>query len=180
MQDSQEIRIPLNKSRMFELLLYSLLFVAGGLWFLFNPSKFGSPFLIFPLGIVTVVFFGYIGSSIAIKLFDTTPALVISDKGIMNNSSGFSKQVVTWPEITGFNISVVNNQRFLNVFVKNPRKYIKNEKGIIKKMMLRMNMRYYNTVIAIPLKTLKYNSEELLLLLTNRHAECTSKGGMEI
>ena len=91
------------------------------------------------------------------KMFDKTPGLIVNDKGIYDNASGISVGFIPWNDIVEIKETVVINQSFVNIVVKNPDKYIETQKNIFKRKLVQINYNFFGTVIAIP--SVSINSE---------------------
>lgn len=82
MTQSEQIEIPLSKTKILMTLLGSITFVGLGLWFLINPPKisnpiFGNPTYILIVGLASILFFGFVAVTIFRKLSDKKPGLII-------------------------------------------------------------------------------------------------------
>lgn len=106
---------------------------------------------------------------------DNSPGLIISDKGVVDNSGGISAGFVPWTDITAIKESRAFNQRFINLVVKNPQDYISRQKSFIKRKFLQSNYSSFGTVISISANGLKCNYEELKVSLENEFAEFNIK-----
>lgn len=159
-----------------------MMFVIIGLWFIIKPphisnSFFGNPTKLFIVGSLSILFFGYIGFWIFKKLFDKAPGLLISKEGIMNNSSGFSKQFIPWTDILSFNITSVQRQTFVNIVVRNPEDYINREKNFMKRKLMKMNLDQFGSVISISSNGLKCSWNELNRTLVQKFDEYKAENG---
>ena len=114
-----EIKIPLSKFKLVLLLLASLVFVAGGVLFIINPSTYTDSGInhhpkteISVVGYACVIFFGMGVVVFIIKLFDNKPGLLVDKYGITINpgSGSFSSSFVNWDDIDRFG----NNRYFPN------------------------------------------------------------------
>jgi hypothetical protein len=88
LETQNHTEIALSKNKLYLMLSGALLFVSMGVWFVVNPPAlkhglFSNPVLIVVLGVVTIVFFGFLGFSILRKLPDNKPGLIINDEGIL-------------------------------------------------------------------------------------------------
>lgn len=127
-----------------------------------NPEKFtrwrhSSSTMVLIVGILGVTFFGICLLFYARKMFDKTPGLIVNDKGIYDNASGISVGFIPWNDIVEIKETVVINQSFVNIVVKNPDKYIETQKNIFKRKLVQINYNSFGTVIAIP--SVSINSE---------------------
>lgn len=96
--------IPLNKTNMFFSFSGCLLFVIMGFYLLIKPPDAGTtwhPYAIKGFGGIVLLFFGIFAWAGARKLFDTTPALIIDENGITDNTTTAALGFVAWKDIAG-------------------------------------------------------------------------------
>jgi len=176
MQDSETIAIPLSKLKITVMLFGCLLFVIAGLSFVISPASFTSiicrsPTMIFISGCMGIVFFGFLGFSIFKKVIDNTPGLIISRDGITDNSSGVPAGFIPWSDIKAVKETVVANQRFINLIVKNPQDYIDRQQSAFKRKIMQKNYDIFGTEIGISANALKINYRDLKQILEKRVSE---------
>ncbi|MBC7937260.1 MAG: hypothetical protein H7Y86_18095 [Rhizobacter sp.] len=180
MNDKSAVEIQLSKSKLTLMFLGSIIFVGLGIWFLIDPTRFISPFhrstsFIFIAGLASILFFGFVGFYLFKKLFDKNFGLVISDDGIIDNSSGLSAGFIPWTDIEAIKETRVANQQFINLVVKNPQVYIDRQTSSVKRWAMRKNYKSFDTAIGISANGLKYNYEDLKALLHKKFQEYKSK-----
>lgn len=89
------------------------------------------------------------------KLIGNSHALIIDEKGIVDNASGVSAGLVEWKDITEtFIPSIDTSQQFIFIHVKNPKHYIERKRNIVSKLFMKANYKFYGTPITIPTKML--------------------------
>jgi hypothetical protein len=172
----KDIKIPLRKTRIFLMLLGSILFVVVGVFGMINPAKyvtflFRNPVFIFISGFASVLFFGFTTFSIIKKLFQTSMGLIINDEGIIDNSSGVSAGMIFWKDIEYIDYFAVLNQKFIRIIVKNPDEYINRQTSLVKRKMMTANYKNQGSPIQISANTLKINFKKLYELLQNNFSE---------
>lgn len=170
MSENQQIEIKLSKSKIVLLFFGCLIFCILSILFILNPEKFiswrhSSSTMVFIAGILGVLFFGICLLYYSRKIFDKTPGLIINDKGIYDNASGISAGTIPWNDIVEISETIVVNQSFINIVVKNPDEYIERQKNIFKRKLVQINYRSFGTVIAIPSVALKCEFNELKRIL---------------
>lgn len=168
MKITDEKIIELSKLKLLLLATGAIAFVALGIWmFQLHPSEieshhlFTSTFIVHGIGVVSIGFFGLCGLFWMRKFFDKKPGLVLSEAGVIDNSSGVSAGFIPWSEIVGFDIFEIQNQKTLIVMVVNPERYIE-VGGSIKRALNRMNFKLCGSPIAITSNSLKIGFQELL------------------
>lgn len=175
-----QIEIPLSKKKMILTLIGAITFVILGFWFLLSPPKIdhpvlGNPTMIAVTGLASVLFFGLAGMTIAKKMTDNKAGFVITDEGIIDNSSGVSVGVVKWTDIQDIQQSNVMSQRFLTLVVQNPQEYIDRETSFLKRKAMQMNFNSYGSPISISANALDTDFEKLSELLKRKFAENQSE-----
>ena len=171
--EGQLIEIPLSKKKLTLMVIGSLIFVVIGILFVTNPEKYTStimrsPTIIFIAGIASILFFGLCFFFIVKKLGDSSPGLVISDEGILDNSSGVSAGQIKWTEIEDISVIEIHRQKLIMLQVKNPQDHIDKQTSGFKRKMMTMNYKIYGTPLSITSNGLKISFSELLSTLTEK------------
>lgn len=172
---SKQIEIPLSKIKLTLMLLGSIVFFGTGIGIMVHPAKidgsiFQNPTINFIFGIVTILFFGIAAIFAFKKLNDNSPGLIISDEGVVDNSSGISTGFIPWTDITAIKETKVFNNRMINLVVKNPEEYISRQKSFIKRKIVQSSYNSFGTVISISANGLKCNQSDLKAILDNKFA----------
>ncbi|MFD2588920.1 MULTISPECIES: STM3941 family protein [Flavobacteriaceae] len=165
-----KVDVPLSKAKMTLIILGCLLFVALGVFMLFNAEEMQtrkfSPLWIMGFGGIAVLFFGGICISVIKKMFDKKPGLSIAENGIWDNSSGVSVGLIEWADVLGIRKVNSSGTRFLLIDVNNPEEYINNAKGAIKRQAMKANNKKYGTPVSISANglSIKFTALEELIL----------------
>ncbi len=178
----EQIEIQLSKSKLTLRTIGSIAFVVIGTWFVLNPSRFlsficRSTTIIFISGLASILFFGFVGFYLFKKLFDKKPGLIISNKGIVDNSGGLSAGFIPWSDIKEIKETIIANQKFISVIVKNPNHYIDRQSTRFKRWLMERNYKWYGSAIGISATGLKYNYDELKVLIQTCFRENKSTQG---
>lgn len=176
METPKQIEIQHSKLKLTLMFLGSIIFVGLGIWFVTIPTEtdnliLASPTLLFVVGFASILFFGFVGFSILKKLGDKSPGLIISEEGVVDNSSGVSVGFIPWTDILEIKETKVVNQKFINLVVKNPQEYIDRQQSLFKRKAMQINHNSYGTVIGISANGLKSNYKGLKLLIDNKFEE---------
>jgi uncharacterized membrane protein len=139
--------------------LGGILFVILGIFLIFlpffNDRLFPYPIVRIIIGIISILFFGFVTIIIFRKIFGRRPGLIINSTGIIDNSTGFSTKHIKWENIIGiksFNIIVV---KFIVVIINNPEEYFKRYKmGKLDYKMTGSPINIYTTVLKCKHKVL--------------------------
>jgi hypothetical protein len=181
MQDVETINIPINKVKMTFMLFGCLLFIVGGLGLVIFPAKFStgivkSETMIFLVGCLGIVFFGFVIFFIFKKIIDNSPGLIISADGITDNSTGVAAGFIPWSDIIAVKETVVASQKYINLVVKNPQEYIDRQNSAFKRKITQKNYDIFGTVIGISANSLKISYGELKGILEKRVSDVNNQG----
>jgi hypothetical protein len=173
MHDLETIEIPISKFKTILMLLGCLAFIIAGVCFVISPDTFLSPVarssaIIFIGGCLGILFFGFVGFSIFKRVIDNSPGLIISVDGIIDNSSGVPAGFIPWSDIIAVKETVVANQRFINLVVRNPQEYIHRQKSAFKRKIMQKNYDIFGTAIGISANSLKIDYSELKGIIEKR------------
>ncbi|ABB32808.1 hypothetical protein GeomeDRAFT_3412 [Geobacter metallireducens RCH3] len=165
--DDQRV-IELSKNKIFLLFLGAWVFVTIGIWLLQMDSaeiessrRFNSPLFVHAIGVMGILFFGFVGVSWANKLFRKESGLILSPAGIVDNSCGWSAGFIPWSEIVGLDIIQVQYQKIIIIKVTNPNKYIE-DRGIVKRVFNSANLKMYGSPITLTSSSLKISFNDLV------------------
>jgi hypothetical protein len=167
------IEIPLSKKKLTLMVIGSVMFVVLGILFVIDPDKYVSPIMrnptiIFIAGLASILFFGLCFFFIVKKLGDNSVGLVISDEGILDNSSGVSAGQILWADIEKISVIKIHRQKLIMLQVTNPQDYINKQTSGFKRKMMQLNYKMYGTPLSITSNGLKISFDELLSTLTNK------------
>jgi hypothetical protein len=175
MEQSNTIRIPFSKSRLVLMLIGATIFVALGIWFLSDAlgsnSLLGNRIIKVAVGLACVLFFSWVGYFISRKLFDSRPALIISDQGIVDQSSGTCAGFVPWADVLEIKEVRIARQVFINLVVRDPEIYIERQESTFRRRLMRANLKRFGTAIGISANGLQCSHRKLKLLLDARFLE---------
>ena len=162
----ETIHLYSSKKKAALLLVGCLVFVAGGIGMVLNPSptrRYSETF-VFCMGIIAILFSG-MGIFIAVwQLIKDRLALTINEKGLVINHR-FGQTVIDWYEIKGFSEYTLNRQKFVVIKLKNNNYYISKETNRFKKQVMNFNVNMYGSPYALTASIYKINHSELLALL---------------
>jgi len=149
--ENSEIKIFVNKYKIFFLCLGALLFVYAGFLMLMEDS-----FFINFLGVIGIIFFGYGVIKISLELLSKSPRLIVNEIGIFEYSMG----MISWNDITDISITHAARQKFITLHVKNPNDYMK-KLNMFGKLFASLNNVFYQSPIHISSAGLDINFNEL-------------------
>ena len=168
-----EIVIPISKQKIILLTIGALVFVGLGILFVTNPEKYTSPIMrnptvIFISGLASIIFFGLCTPFIFKKLLDKSPGLIITDQGILDNSSGVSAGQILWKDIDDIHVIKIQRQRMIILQVYNSQDYIDKQTSKFKRKMMTINMNMYGSPLFLTSNGLKISFDELYKTLTEK------------
>jgi hypothetical protein len=180
MNKSNTIKIHFSKGRLAGLLIGSSVFSALGIWFVADALTgnvlLGNPIVKVLTGCATVLFFGWVSFYLFKKVFSAHPAVIISNQGIVDNSSGTCAGFIPWKDIKEIKETKVGNRTYFNVVVKDPMVYIERADGSFKRKLMRINYKSYGMAIGISSAGLQCTHKQLRLLLDTRFSEFKMQG----
>lgn len=164
--DQEQLSIPLSKSKIVLLTVGSIAFVAAGIWLWSIAESQGrySPEFVQLISVVCIAFFGLCGAYGTAKLFDSKPGLVISRRGVFDNSSAVNAGWIEWEDINGFKVAQVQLTRFLVIVVDEPSKYLEGMSPL-KRMMMKLNSGMAGSPLTISSNSLSCEFSELKAIL---------------
>ena len=164
----QQTVIRLSKTKLALVILAASVFVALGCWMLMLSvaeieahRRFNSPIFVHGMGLVSIVFFGLAGLVGVRKLFDSSPGLILDERGITEQTSVFSAGFIPWSDISGIEVRQIHNQRILYLLLKDPEKFIATC-APVKRAMLKASKNFAASPVAITSSTLQISFDELV------------------
>jgi hypothetical protein len=170
MKEDDKIEITLSKGKLIKGLIASIVFVVLGFWILiYKPTvsnaMFDNPFVKYGSAVACLLFFGFAIFYFSFKLTDKKPGIVVSNNGILDNSSAVAAGLIPWKDIKQFAIAKVMKQEFLIIVINNPEFYINKQTNIFKKKGMQYNLNNYGSPLAISAIGLKCSLNELIEIL---------------
>lgn len=159
------LSIPMSKRKMALIALGAFVFATGGtamcvgglIWWPMGVEAIG-------IGAAAAIFFGPIGVFAMRRVFDPTPALIVDAEGIVDNSSAVASGRILWSEITGISTSEVVGQRFVNIHVADPSRFLARG-NVVQRYFRRMNSSMAGTPISISPNAVPLGFDDLNSLL---------------
>lgn len=168
-----KIEIPLRRNKLLLGIGGSILFITLG-FYLFMTVAYQQtryrPELVKCLGIAAIVFFSGTGIYGSRKMFDNNIGLIIDNNGITDNTNASSSGLIRWADITEIRTEQVMSTKFLLIYTNDPNGILERAKGLKRKLMAG-NMKMYGTPLSITSNTLKYDFNDLEILLKDRLKE---------
>lgn len=135
------IRLYSNKKKTLLMLIGSLLFVAGGIFFVMHPESFdGEPLITRMIGILCILFFCFAAIVFVRYLISNRLLLEITDQGL--HIVDIHKTFIEWQDISGFKEIAIYSTPIIIILIKNSKPVIDDEPNMIKKKMMQFNMNY--------------------------------------
>lgn len=157
-------------------LLGAFMFVIVGIWLVVKHKEMTSLFMKFPLailivGIISILFFGFLAIVIIKKLSTQSDGLIISSKGITDNSSGISAGFIPWTEITAITETSYAGQASVVIVMKNPEEFIASQKSSFKRKVMSANYKSFGAAVSISANSLVTTHKNLKKVLVEKLTE---------
>jgi hypothetical protein len=175
-QDSPQLDIPLSKGKNSLLILGALAFVACGVWLwnIADTDKRHDPTYTKVVSVVCIGFFGWCALIGVTKLLDRKPGLSLGERGITDNSSGFSCGLIEWEDIEGVDVAQVKATRILLIYVADPKAYL-SKMNPIKRLMMKLTQRMHGTPFSISSNSLSCEFSTLVTSIESRISKTKSQ-----
>lgn len=170
-EDKDEIVIGTNKSKSFIMTIIAFIFFAMALWAATEisvmPNGFDKIFLMTGVLFLIIVFGLAIISGIS-KMLVNNRGLLINDNGININIGPNQGQFIEWNEIKEMKLhSQSHEDMFLLVFIENPKRILKEAKGL-NRFLLKMNNISHKTPVSITSTWLNSDLIEIMEIINER------------
>lgn len=165
----EKIKIEISKRKLMVLLLGGIGFVFFSIWFIVKPADFvnfltRSEAIVFTVGVVGSIVFGFATIILFIKLFDKKPGLIIDQEGITDNTTVSPVGLILWNDITKIEVKKINSINILLIYLQNPTDYI-SKANWINRFGLKNNMKTYGTPVTITSLGMQCSFKELTNLV---------------
>lgn len=165
--ENRVVSIPVSKFKLVLLLLGAVGCVASAIW-IFYLSRYEPVhilILVRTVSLFCIIFFGLCGLYSTKKLLNSNPGLVLDSAGIIDNSGAVSVGRISWQDLEGINITWIQGQRFITLYVTDPQKYLQRG-GFLKRQVNALNYKLYSSPIHISANTLNISFNELIDLVS--------------
>jgi serine phosphatase RsbU (regulator of sigma subunit) len=112
---------------------------------------------------------GFLSIYAAKRWLDKGPGLEINKLGIIDNSGFVSAGNIFWSDVEEVNTNKILFSDCIIIKVKNPERYIRNQKNPFKRMWLRMENRYYGSPVNISTGGLKFKAKDLFRIVQQHY-----------
>ncbi|HRH65018.1 MAG TPA: STM3941 family protein [Bacteroidia bacterium] len=103
------------------------------------------------------------------SMLNKGPGLIVSNLGLLDNSGMVSAGMVFWTDVIEINKSRIFFSECILVKVKNPDRYIRNEKNVFKRFWLRTEYRRTGSPVNISSSGLAYKYNDLFRIIQDRY-----------
>jgi len=163
-----------TRRRLLLLLLGCIAFVAAGVWFILAAETIAassphfSASLIRPLGVVSILFFGYAGIVAIRQMLDARPRLILDDNGIFDRT--LATPVIPWGSILAAEIVAVKGNKFIALRIADEAERVA-ALPAIKRAMTAGNEGMGFARFNLNLSALDISAEQLLAIIHQQLAE---------
>lgn len=156
---SDELIVPASRVKLVATALGATGFVVAGAWLLLLAREKGVVFAV--IGLATVAFFGLCGLYAIRRLVRPTPAVVVNQRGILDNASALGVGFMRWDEIAELQEYRFRNQVFLGIVPTNLDALLAKQPAW-KRSAIRANLRLGAAPVNIPELLLPLKVSELV------------------
>lgn len=182
---NEKIVIYPKKTRVFSLLLGSVVLILGGVFIKCNPDLvkwffdiFLNPRLAILMTKVSVFisfyggvpFFSFGFVYLIYRLISSMPSLIINKKGLSKTASVINVGIIYWREIKNIFIHSIAGQKFLRIEIANPEDVL-GRLNFVKRFIMKMNFFEEKPFIDIPQSMVSRNLEQVLEIIENYKEE---------
>ncbi|MDQ1163164.1 hypothetical protein QE422_003532 [Chryseobacterium sp. SORGH_AS 447] len=169
------IKIPSSKRKKILLILGLLIVLILEIPLIINSENYTSTLFKSAIFIKITSIIGALITILALIIycsivFTKKMDIIISEKGIEDNSSYVSIGMIFWDDITSIKHIDVMSTKFLIINVRDPDKYI-NKQSNFKKKLLRRNLKTYGSPISISSNALSCDFNELEKIILKYYNE---------
>mgnify|MGYP003576158156 CR=1 FL=1 len=150
---------------------FLLFFVAGLVLFTIRPTE-GTP-LFRLLAIPLILLFGFTLISAYRKLNTQSPGLVVSPKGIIENSSFSPVGLISWRDIVNMYVQQARSTRWLMIEVRNPEQYFSQDNRLLH-FFQRLNSLFGGSAMFISTGLLDIEFDEMVVLVKEYYEKYNS------
>lgn len=113
--------------------------------------------------------FGFVTGYAIKRLAEKGPGLILNKLGIIDNSGLVSAGTIFWSDIEEVNSNKILFSDCIIIKVKNPRRYITNQKNLFKRIWLALELRYYGSPVNISVGGLKIKFKDLFRIVQQHY-----------
>ncbi len=121
------------------------------------------------INLILAVISGMVAGLCIKRLTDSGPGLVINSMGILDNSGLVSAGMVFWSDVVEVNTSKVVFSDCIIIKVKNPKRYISNQKNFFKRIWLEQEYKRNGSPINISISGLQFKFNDLFRIIQDRY-----------
>ena len=135
---SKPLEVYMGKGKLWLLGFGCMIFIAIGGW-IFSEYVNGNMMFIYGIvGLVCIILFAACLIYFVRKLFDHSPAVIIDDEGILDNSSYIAGGLIRWDDIHNIELYQLTGQKMIGIQLKDPDSYLESQQGL-KRQLIKIN-----------------------------------------
>ncbi len=179
MKSDEKIVIEISKRNTLIGTIVSLVLVLLAILVFVNAIKSGSSAVsVFDivLSVVTIIMFTFFFIVNLKKFFDKKAGIIISNKGIVDNSAASSlNTLISWKDISS--VDVISNffSKAIVIRIKDPKKYLEKAENHPLRKLISLNMKVANSPMSINTFGLAISQDELYKLISDKHKKFGAK-----
>ncbi|MEP7265868.1 MAG: STM3941 family protein [Bacteroidota bacterium] len=174
MSTVQDIEIPSRKRMLILILIVSLymgyIFFTNIYYDIIKSNSFSfSSIFSFSIYLLLGAVSGFIAVYTIKRLAEKGPGLILNKLGIIDNSGLVSAGTIFWSDIEEINSNKVLFSDCIIVKVKNPSRYVKNQKNLFKRIWLGLELRHYGSPVNISVGGLRIKFKDLFRIVQQHY-----------
>ncbi|MFI5202975.1 MAG: STM3941 family protein [Flavobacteriales bacterium] len=174
----QDIQLKKTKALILITSALVLLLMSAGIYVYSQTEVHGKQnvLIIETAAIAGIIFFALCTAYGVSRLFKTKTGLSINSMGFTDQSSFMAVGFVSWTDVTALKIIEIKKQKLIAVLLNNPQVYINQATGI-KKLLMKINNKLYQSPVLIPAGLLDISFDELAKLFNDHLNRYSKKHG---
>lgn len=163
---TDEVVVPLEKMKIFGLIVLGVLMVAVALWVGLLPAHATRyPVgLLRGIGVVGGGFFGLASLFHIVRLFDHGPGLIVDRQGIVDRTTYTSVGRIPWADIQGLRVGGRGLSKYLIVDVLDPDKFF-NHGNMLQRTLRAINSLFIGSPVWLTAKSLSVGFADMVALV---------------
>lgn len=177
----KRVEIFVHKRKMILFLVLAIILLAISIWMVFDDDGSFGLFGVIPVSNQAMGIFCSIVFAICIyffirKITRKLPVIVLDEKGIFEYLTQSSGVDIPWSAVSEVRTCMVVNHPFLAVSLYDPEIYLVQVNSNIKRKMLKLNQKRYDTPMMLSLRGIQIKPQELLGVIRGYLDAHTSAG----
>lgn len=132
------LEVYMGKGKLWMLGFGCFIFIGIGGWIFSEYLNGNMTFIYGIVGIVCMILFAACLCFFTQKLLDHSPAVIIDEEGILDNSSYIAGGLIRWDDIHNIELYQLVGQNMIGIHLKDPDSYLERQQGL-KRQLIKIN-----------------------------------------